>query len=511
MWPTLLDMTEDESVESLRHLELEAYSSLVSALRAQGTLNQEKRNLLKETSILLNISNERHKAEVRRAISDERLNTIAYRKCYWAIEFFGRLGIRRSKTCTIIAEVPPQTPYSIIADEASDTAVQYNSQLPLPANTERKRPATSPAPSVSTNDVAGKTQTFRVPEVPKEDFKKRKSYAGENSSLAQHLLGNKISRIQQIYRQASKISKHKHKDLDETESKDLIKASLNPNSVHNRVQTVTAPTTVNSQKINIIQNVSIPPMMSEKSTETNITKEVVSENHLPNPKSVNNVTFLKQSSSDDTSDPVPKMNTNKTINKGKKLIVVSNASTITTNSILQKTLSVPMNKLTKLNLDKFKIVGNSQFPSNLQLANTQNLSPKLVTFKGNTTKKVIPFSQLQMLHSKGLKMVPYSGKVFDKHIKLSNLQSGEVPVKKNVISVQNSNSLEKLKSTEVLPENTLIEELQKMEDSITIDDELPEDDIKMNKLGESNTVLVDSDQTDSNSEENEITDTDEDC
>ncbi|XP_030753533.1 BRCA2-interacting transcriptional repressor EMSY-like [Sitophilus oryzae] len=353
MWPTLLDMTEDESVESLRHLELEAYSSLVSALRAQGTLNQEKRNLLKETSILLNISNERHKAEVRRAISDERLNTIAYHVTGqlssledWALE--GR------RLVPLLPRVPPQTPYSIIADEASDTAVQYNSQLPLPANTERKRPATSPVPSVSTNDVAGKTQTFRVPEVPKEDFKKRKSYAGENSSLAQHLLGNKISRIQQIYRQASKISKHKHKDLDETESKDLIKSSLNPNSVHNRVQTVTAPTTVNSQKINIIQNVSIPPMVSEKSTETNITKEVVSENHLPNPKSVNNVTFLKQSSSDDTSDPVPKMNTNKTINKGKKLIVVSNASTITTNSILQKTLSVPMNKLTKLNLDKFK-------------------------------------------------------------------------------------------------------------------------------------------------------------
>lgn len=59
-------------------LELEAYSTLVSALRAQGSLNQEKRRLLKETCTALNISTDRHKAEIRRAISDERLNTIAY-------------------------------------------------------------------------------------------------------------------------------------------------------------------------------------------------------------------------------------------------------------------------------------------------------------------------------------------------------------------------------------------------------------------------------------------------
>lgn len=58
--------------------ELEAYSSLVSALRAQGSLSTDKKRILKETSILLNISTDRHKAEIRRAISDEKLNTIAY-------------------------------------------------------------------------------------------------------------------------------------------------------------------------------------------------------------------------------------------------------------------------------------------------------------------------------------------------------------------------------------------------------------------------------------------------
>lgn len=59
-------------------LELEAYSQLVSALRAQGPLNSDKRKLLKDTSSLLNITQERHKAEVRRAINDEKLSTIAY-------------------------------------------------------------------------------------------------------------------------------------------------------------------------------------------------------------------------------------------------------------------------------------------------------------------------------------------------------------------------------------------------------------------------------------------------
>lgn len=96
MWPQLLDMTKEESIQSLRSLgtrqvcssifyskppivsELEAYAGLVTALRAQGPLNQDKLKVLKETSSLLNITQERHKAEIRRAVNDEKLNTIAY-------------------------------------------------------------------------------------------------------------------------------------------------------------------------------------------------------------------------------------------------------------------------------------------------------------------------------------------------------------------------------------------------------------------------------------------------
>lgn len=86
--------------------ELEAYAGVISALRAQGDLTKEKKDLLAElTKILgylfsaksdaplflfeefslfkysrshLSISTERHRAEVRRAVNDERLTTIAY-------------------------------------------------------------------------------------------------------------------------------------------------------------------------------------------------------------------------------------------------------------------------------------------------------------------------------------------------------------------------------------------------------------------------------------------------
>lgn len=57
--------------------ELDAYGSIVSVLRAQGPFTSEKQKLLQEIAKMLNISNERHRAEVRRAVNDEKLATIA--------------------------------------------------------------------------------------------------------------------------------------------------------------------------------------------------------------------------------------------------------------------------------------------------------------------------------------------------------------------------------------------------------------------------------------------------
>ena len=59
--------------------ELETYGAVVSTLRAQGELNKDRRKLLQDLSAILQISPERHKAEVRRAVNDEKLAHIANR------------------------------------------------------------------------------------------------------------------------------------------------------------------------------------------------------------------------------------------------------------------------------------------------------------------------------------------------------------------------------------------------------------------------------------------------
>ncbi|XP_076244916.1 uncharacterized protein LOC143185631 [Calliopsis andreniformis] len=78
MWPVKYEtMTRDECRKCLRCLELDAYGSMVSVLRAQGPFTSEKQKLLQELAKVLHISNERHRAEVRRAVNDEKLTTIA--------------------------------------------------------------------------------------------------------------------------------------------------------------------------------------------------------------------------------------------------------------------------------------------------------------------------------------------------------------------------------------------------------------------------------------------------
>ncbi len=52
---------------------------MVSALRAQGDLTKDRRKILSDLSSMLNVSVERHKTEVRRALNDEVLATVARR------------------------------------------------------------------------------------------------------------------------------------------------------------------------------------------------------------------------------------------------------------------------------------------------------------------------------------------------------------------------------------------------------------------------------------------------
>lgn len=72
-----LGLTNTQARRTLRRMELEAYASVVSAFRAQGPLTAEKKSLLEDLCKLLVISQERHRAEVRRAVNEDLLSAIA--------------------------------------------------------------------------------------------------------------------------------------------------------------------------------------------------------------------------------------------------------------------------------------------------------------------------------------------------------------------------------------------------------------------------------------------------
>ncbi|GAB1605256.1 BRCA2-interacting transcriptional repressor EMSY-like, partial [Argonauta hians] len=130
MWPLLLDLSRDESKRILRRLELEAYSSLISAFRAQGILTKDKKKILKDLQHVLSISTERHRAEVRRAVNDEQLATIADKMCGpstdadWLIE--GR------RLIPLMPRLVPQTAFTVTANQAVNLQVEKNAAMPNP-------------------------------------------------------------------------------------------------------------------------------------------------------------------------------------------------------------------------------------------------------------------------------------------------------------------------------------------------------------------------------------------
>ncbi|XP_067669460.1 BRCA2-interacting transcriptional repressor EMSY-like isoform X2 [Haliotis asinina] len=133
MWPMLLDLSRDESKRILRRLELEAYSSLISAFRAQGDLNKEKKSMLQELQHILSISTERHRAEVRRAVNDEKLATIADNiagsntTTEWVIE--GR------RLIPLMPRLVPQTAFTVTANQVANAQSEKNASLPFPSQT----------------------------------------------------------------------------------------------------------------------------------------------------------------------------------------------------------------------------------------------------------------------------------------------------------------------------------------------------------------------------------------
>ncbi|XP_009303315.1 BRCA2-interacting transcriptional repressor EMSY isoform X3 [Danio rerio] len=136
VWPTLLDLSRDECKRILRKLELEAYAGVISALRAQGDLTKDKKELLGELTRVLSISTERHRAEVRRAVNDERLTTIAHHmsgpnsSSEWSIE--GR------RLVPLMPRLVPQTAFTVMANAVANATAHQNASLPLPAETANK-------------------------------------------------------------------------------------------------------------------------------------------------------------------------------------------------------------------------------------------------------------------------------------------------------------------------------------------------------------------------------------
>lgn len=73
----LSEMSQIDLMRVLRQMELEAYTGVINAFSAQGDLTERKRKLLKELQTSLCISPERHKAEIRRALNDDTIESVS--------------------------------------------------------------------------------------------------------------------------------------------------------------------------------------------------------------------------------------------------------------------------------------------------------------------------------------------------------------------------------------------------------------------------------------------------
>ncbi|XP_064639042.1 BRCA2-interacting transcriptional repressor EMSY-like isoform X2 [Lineus longissimus] len=157
MWPKLLDLSREDSKRILRRVELDAYSGVVSAFRAQGDLTKDKKKLLQELQHILSISTERHRAEVRRAVNDEKLTTVADSlsstniSSEWLIE--GR------RLIPLMPRLVPQTAFTGLANNAATMQLEKNAIMPSPSSTGCKdafgqiisvsTPATTPTATVA--------------------------------------------------------------------------------------------------------------------------------------------------------------------------------------------------------------------------------------------------------------------------------------------------------------------------------------------------------------------------
>ncbi|XP_015122501.1 uncharacterized protein LOC107044929 [Diachasma alloeum] len=178
MWQTRMDMSRDECRKCLRCLELDAYGNMVSVLRAQGSFTEDKKRLLEELAKVLHISNERHRAEVRRAANDEKLSIIAEQLngpntwTDWAIE--GR------RTIPLLPRLKAHTAFTGLANSLSLVIATANEKK-VPFEEKRAEPIVK-AETTSQNDLVASEKPPQKPQLsqPKTRGRKRKKSLPEN-------------------------------------------------------------------------------------------------------------------------------------------------------------------------------------------------------------------------------------------------------------------------------------------------------------------------------------------
>jgi len=172
LWPRHLDLSSAECAATLRRLgkprpssqhgfhsnepllELEAYSSVVSAFRAQGDLTKDRRKILSDLGSALNVNVDRHKAEIRRALNDERLATVA--RCVAGPNCQIEWGREGRRVIPLLRRAQAITAASRLADVARKEANAANAKLPAPweTRTAAKPPAkTSPGGPPAVGDM----------------------------------------------------------------------------------------------------------------------------------------------------------------------------------------------------------------------------------------------------------------------------------------------------------------------------------------------------------------------
>lgn len=235
-------------------------------------------------------------------------------------------------------------------------------------------------------------------------------------------------------------------EQDQTQPRPFQQSSVQASS---KLPLSPQPNIVGNPKINILQNMSM--QSTEESTpdhtQDNIDSEIkqesnqlqvtcTNENHAPKSKYVVTTSskvvpsiplkaITSPGSSTDMQKPLkicPRRTITKTMPSGQKLIVVSSAQTTPTNSILQRTLTIPFVKnLAVKNFDKFKIVttttvsNNTSIVSPTAVSNLNSSKHKVVTVRTNSSMKKVSLSHLQVLNAKGnIKVLPFGGKILAK-------------------------------------------------------------------------------------------------